>query len=68
MENQNKNTGSDIQQYKSIAQKSVVQQGDKWGIKIDRPVEGLDVSKTYPSKELAADAVFNALKKQGHAA
>lgn len=62
------NTGGDLQQYKATAQKSVVKEGDHWVVKLDRPLGGIDLSKTYPSKELAADAVFNALKQQGHAA
>lgn len=49
---------------KQEAERSVTQQNGKWVLNFQRPIQGIDLSKTYTSKELAIEAAVHALKKQ----
>lgn len=55
-------TNNTLEKYKYEAGHSVLQKDGQWIVQFQKPVANIDLSITYPSRELAVDAAFTALK------
>lgn len=55
-------TGGTVEHLRQLAEKSVIEKNGKFAIQYDKQVEGLDLNKTYDTRDQAIEAMFNYLR------